>query len=177
MWVRVRYSLVGKASRKIKFGGFYLPHISKKPTIFKGKFKLKKIQYYSKQESKRIQIPPIQSLAPLVKSIYQNWNIFIKAFKKCKLQCFEKWTITVTSKKNSCTYSCTRCLRDKSTPIKCSKENCVVPSAVPPEIQGLTQCEKMLSALAFSVMHVLSHDIARWATNDILLFFRMIYRK
>ena len=43
-------------------------------------------------------------------------------------------------------YLCLRCSRDKKNPQKFSKEHNMIPSAVPCELQGLTQVEEMLIA-------------------------------
>ena len=49
---------------------------------------------------------------------------------------------------------CTRCKRDKLLPKKFSAENFMIPSPVPPELQGLTQVEEMLIARAFPIMNI-----------------------
>ena len=68
--------------------------------------------------------------------------------------CFEEWPIKLNSSKINTEYQCTRCLKDKGSPKNVSKENNMVPSPVPPELQGLTQCGEMLIARAFPVMQV-----------------------
>ena len=52
------------------------------------------------------------------------------------------------------TYMCYRCKRDKTLPQKFSLDNNMIPSPVPPELQGLTQFEEMLISRAFPVIHV-----------------------
>ena len=51
-------------------------------------------------------------------------------------------------------YICTRCLRDKNDTKKFSFENSLLPSAVPAELENLTQIEEMLIARVFPVMSV-----------------------
>ena len=59
------------------------------------------------------------------------------------ITCFEAWPIKLNSSKIITEHQCTRCLKDKGSPKKFSKENKMVPSPVPPELQGLTQCEEI----------------------------------
>ena len=74
--------------------------------------------------------------------------------------CCEAWPIKLNSQSKrrsddkSSGYQCTRCLRDKIFPKIFSRENRMMPSPVPQELQGLTQCEEMLIARAFPVMQV-----------------------
>ena len=49
---------------------------------------------------------------------------------------------------------CANCLRDKQFPKKFSKENYMITSSVPKELQGLTQIEEMLIARALPIMRV-----------------------
>ena len=49
---------------------------------------------------------------------------------------------------------CANCVRDKQLPKKVSKENFMIPSSVPRELQGLTQIEEMLIARALPLMRV-----------------------
>ena len=51
-------------------------------------------------------------------------------------------------------YVCTRCARDKSVPRKFSDKDFMIPSAVPRQLQSLTQMEEMLIARALPVMSV-----------------------
>lgn len=67
--------------------------------------------------------------------------------------CHEAWPLK-TKPKNTVSYTCSRCLRDKNIPKKFSTENSMIPSPVPKELQGLTQFEEMLIARAFPVIHV-----------------------
>lgn len=72
--------------------------------------------------------------------------------KHCKV-CFEAWPIKNSSKKvNDENYMCTRCVRDKGSPKKFSKENRMIPGVVPDELQDLTQCEEMLISRALPIM-------------------------
>ena len=49
---------------------------------------------------------------------------------------------------------CSRCSRDKKSPRKFSKENSMIPSPIPPQLQGLTQIEEMLIARALPIIRV-----------------------
>ncbi|CAH3122007.1 unnamed protein product, partial [Porites lobata] len=67
--------------------------------------------------------------------------------------CFEAWPLKSSPRKVD-HYQCQRCIRDKQQPKKFSKENDMVPSLVPLQLQGLTQVEEMLIARALPVMRV-----------------------
>ena len=56
--------------------------------------------------------------------------------------------------KSPATYVCQRCKGDKGTPKKFSAGNDMIPSAVPKELQGLTQIEEMLISCALPIMKV-----------------------
>ena len=76
------------------------------------------------------------------------------SMKQC-IVCQEVWP----SKSNSSThrtfdYKCLRCMRDKKQPQKFSKENNMVPSKAPYQLQDLTQLEEMLIARALPIMTV-----------------------
>ena len=71
---------------------------------------------------------------------------------QCRV-CHEAWPLK-TKPKNTVSYICSCCLRDKNVPKKFLIENSMIPSPVPKELQGLTQFEEMLIARAFPVMHV-----------------------
>ena len=47
------------------------------------------------------------------------------------------------------TYVCSRCSRDKRSPRKFSKENTMLPSPIPLQLQGLTQIEEMSMPVLF----------------------------
>ena len=82
--------------------------------------------------------------------------------------CHEAWPLK-TKPKNTVSYTCSRCLRDKNIPKKFSTENSMIPSPVPKELQGLTQFEEMLIARAFPVMHVYTKPRAKGHTKGMLL--------
>ena len=71
--------------------------------------------------------------------------------KQCKV-CFETWPVKLVSLSEN--FTCARCSRDKKLPKRFSKENGMIPSAVPRELQGLTQTEEMLIARALPMMRV-----------------------
>ena len=99
-------------------------------------------------------------LTPLMeqKQVLRNIDLFHTSDKylvnQCTI-CMEAWP-SVGSRKN-CTaseYKCLRCVRDKDHPKTFSKENNMIPSAVPCQLQGLTQVEEMLIARALPIMRV-----------------------
>ena len=64
-------------------------------------------------------------------------------------QCLEAWPVKSSSRsQKDSEYQCVRWSRDKKHPKKFSKQNYMVPSAVPSQLQGLTQIEEMLTARA-----------------------------
>ena len=67
--------------------------------------------------------------------------------------CLEAWPLK-SKPKSASNYVCSRCARDKQNPKKFSKQNAMIPSSVPPELQGLTQIEEMLIARALPIMRV-----------------------
>lgn len=71
---------------------------------------------------------------------------------QCKV-CFEAWPLREAPKCRQ-NYTCSRCLREKESPIKFSKENFMIPSVVPSELSGLTQVEEMLVARALPIIHI-----------------------
>ena len=92
------------------------------------------------------------------KQVLQNIDLFHKSneyiVKQC-IVCLEAWPL----KLSSCSvatpkYLCLRCSRDKKQPQRFSKENNMIPSKVPPELQGLTQVEEMLIARALPLISV-----------------------
>ena len=94
-------------------------------------------------------------LAAENKSI-EEMKSFHASIKKKIIQCcicFEAWPNKESLAEDS-DYICTRCTREKGHPKKFSKENNMFPGSVPLELEGLTQCEEMLIARAFTVMQV-----------------------
>ena len=85
----------------------------------------------------------------------QNIKNFHKSIKyeifQCTI-CFEAWPINTKPKLKF--YICKRCSMDKETPKKFSKENFMIPSPVPRQLQDLTQIEEMLIACALPIMRV-----------------------
>ena len=59
-----------------------------------------------------------------------------------------------TKPKCPTSYACSRCSRDKKNPKNFSIDNFTIPSAVPAELQNLTQIEEMLIARALPIMKV-----------------------
>ena len=90
------------------------------------------------------------------KNATANISKFHKSMKyriyQCKV-CQEAWP-SKTKQKLPGSYICLRCSRDKETPKKFSFGNSMIPSCVPPELQGLTQVEEMLISRAIPIMRV-----------------------
>ena len=85
-----------------------------------------------------------------------NISRFHESMKYTTLQCTtckEAWPLKVT-KRSPNNYVCLRCSRDKKCPKRFSSENSMIPSPVPPQLQGLTQTEEMLIARALPIMRV-----------------------
>lgn len=87
----------------------------------------------------------------------ENMRQFHKTFQKMQLHlcqvCHEAWPLKSTKIVHE-TYQCKRCKMDKKFPKKFSHENNMLPSAVPVELQHLSQCEEILIARAFPIMQV-----------------------
>ena len=102
------------------------------------------------QKQLHTQDPVINEL----RTFHSNMNMTIK---QCCI-CFEAWPIKSKSKAQSNTqersYMCVRCKSDKKVPKKFSAQNNMIPSVVPKELTGLSQCEEMLISRAFPVMQV-----------------------
>lgn len=67
--------------------------------------------------------------------------------------CKEAWPIK-TKPRIGTQYQCLRCINDKQQPKKFSKENNMIPSLVPSQLENLTQVEEMLIARALPIMRV-----------------------
>ena len=67
--------------------------------------------------------------------------------------CHEAWPLK-SKPRSPDTYICSRCSKDKKIPKTFSLENFMIPSPIPPELQGLTQVEEMLIARALPIMRV-----------------------
>ena len=71
--------------------------------------------------------------------------------KQCST-CLEAWPVKkkkvvkkkILKTKMQESYYCTQCKSDKKYPKKFSLENNMIPSQVPVELRGLTQCEEIL---------------------------------
>ena len=92
------------------------------------------------------------------KHVPKNLDMFHKSNEYVVHQCtvcLKAWPL-VSNRNTSTTsqYLCLRCSRDKKHPKTFSKENNMIPSAVPCELQGLTQVEEMLIARALPIMRV-----------------------
>ena len=130
--------------------------IQKQKNVFS---KLKNVQGNRKTDDKHKKVPMKSN--EIDKLALKNMTTFHKSLDytiyQCK-NCFEAWPqktkIRKNSKKTLSNYVCTNCLRDKQFPKKFSKENHMVPSSVPKELQGLTQIEEMLIARALPIMRV-----------------------
>lgn len=88
----------------------------------------------------------------------QNISKFHKSMKyiihQCKI-CFEAWPSKRIKSQDSYIHVCQKCSKDKAIPSeKFSDQNFMIPSAVPLELQELTQVEEMLIACAIPIMRV-----------------------
>ena len=85
----------------------------------------------------------------------KNLNAFHKS-NECSIYqcsiCYEAWPLS--SNRNRDKYNCLRCATDKGQPKKFSRENKMVPSPVPPELQGLTLIEEMFIARVLPLIHL-----------------------
>lgn len=92
------------------------------------------------------------------KHVPKNLDMFHKSNEYVVHQCTvcrEAWPLVSNGNTSTTSqYLCLRCSRDKKHPKKFSKENNMIPSAVPCELQGLTQVEEMLIARALPIMRV-----------------------
>ena len=86
----------------------------------------------------------------------QNISNFHKSISyfvfKCTV-CHEAWPLK-SRPRIPHLYLCSRCSRDKKSPKEFSVENEMIPSPVPPQLQGLSQVEEMLIARALPIMRV-----------------------
>lgn len=82
--------------------------------------------------------------------MFHNPNIY--TVYQCSL-CREAWPINFMPRLHN-QYQCSRCTNDKELPKKFSKENNMISSSVPPQLEGLTQVEEMLVAQAPPIMRV-----------------------
>ena len=92
------------------------------------------------------------------KKVLQNIDLFHESnkysIKQC-IVCLEGWPLRSRSDTDTTSeFRCLRCIRDKKRPQKFSRENNMIPSQVPCELQGLTQVEEMLIARALPIMTV-----------------------
>lgn len=99
-------------------------------------------------------------LIPLIeqKHVLTNIDLFHKSteylIKQCAV-CMEAWpSIRNRQSRTASDYKCSRCTRDKNHSKTFSKQNNMIPSAVPCQLQGLTQVEEMLIARALPIMRV-----------------------
>ena len=130
--------------------------VQKQKNIFS---KLKNVQGNRKTDDKHKKVPMKSN--EIDKLALKNMTTFHRSLDytiyQCKI-CFETWPqktkIRKNSKKTLSNYVCTNCLRDKQFPKKFSKENHMVPSSVPKELQGLAQIEEMVIARALPIMRV-----------------------
>ena len=92
------------------------------------------------------------------KHVPKNLDMFHKSNEYVVHQCtvcLEAWPLVSNGNTSTTSqYLCLRCSRDKKHPKTFSKENNMIPSAVPCELQGLTQVEEMLIARALPIMRV-----------------------
>ena len=77
------------------------------------------------------------------KHVLRNIDLFHKSNQYLIMQCtvcMEAWPFIQNRQSPTASdYKCSRCTRDKNHSKKFSKENNMIPSAVPCELQGLAQ--------------------------------------
>ena len=98
-----------------------------------------------------------------------NINKFNKSVQYIVRQCtvcHEAWPL---KSKPRTPYVCLRCSRDKKSPKKISRENSMIPSCVPHELQNLTQIEEMLISRALPIMRVILNLAVNEVIQDIVL--------
>ena len=120
----------------------------KKQTPYK-----QKVQHDQSTTSKQKELPTENN--NLDKSAVKNMVKFHKSAHYTVLQCkicYQAWP--QKSRKQLSKYVCLACSRDKQDPKRFSKENNMIPSPVPKELQELTQIEEMLIARALPLMRV-----------------------
>jgi len=76
------------------------------------------------------------------KHVLKNIDLFHESnkylIKQCRV-CMEAWpSIPNRQSRTASDYKCSRCSHDKNHSKKFSKENNMIPSAVPSQLQGLT---------------------------------------
>ena len=86
-----------------------------------------------------------------VKNMIQFYKSVHYTILQCKIS-YQAWP--QKSRKQLSKYVCLTCSRDKEHPKRFSKENNMIPSSVPKELQELRQIEEMLIARALPLMRV-----------------------
>ena len=115
-------------------------------------YKKQSSQQSAKDREERLVDSPIHEQTQAKHNIDMFHNSNIYTVYQCSL-CQEAWPINFTPRLHN-QYQCSRCTNDKELPKKFSKENCMIPSSVPPQLEGLTQVEEMLVARALPIMRV-----------------------
>ena len=115
-------------------------------------YKKQSSQQSAKEREERLVDSPIHEQTQAKHSIDMFHNSNIYTVYQCSL-CQEAWPINFTPRLHN-QYQCSRCTNDKELPKKFSKENSMIPSSVPPQLEGLTQVEEMLIARALPIMRV-----------------------
>ena len=111
-------------------------------------------------EKNRIPFSSKENLTPIMEQehVAKNLDLFYKSNEYSGQQCtvcLEAWPLASNGNTSTLShYLCLRCSKDKKHPKTFSKENNMIPSAMPCELQGLTQVEEMLIAHALPIMRV-----------------------
>ena len=106
----------------------------------------------AKEREERLIDSPIHEQTQAKHNIDMFHNSNIYTVYQCSL-CQEAWPINFTPRLHN-QYQWSRCTNDKGLPKTFSKENDMIPSSVPPQLEGLTRVEEMLIARALPIMRV-----------------------
>ena len=109
-------------------------------------------QQSAKEREERLIDSPIHEQTQAKHNIDMFHKSNVYRVYQCSL-CQEAWPINFTPRLHN-QYQCSRCTNDKESPKKFSKQNNMIPSSVPPQLEGLTQVEEMLIAPALPIMRV-----------------------
>lgn len=112
----------------------------------------KKTILCAKEREERLIDSPIHEQTQAKHNIDMFHNSNIYTVYQCSL-CQEAWPINFTPRLHN-QYQWSRCTNDKELPKTFSKENDMIPSSVPPQLEGLTRVEEMLIARALPIMRV-----------------------
>ena len=111
-----------------------------------------KVQHSQRTTTQQEELPTKNN--NLDKSAVKNMMEFQKSVHYTALQCKTCYQAWHRKPENNFPSMCLACSHDKQNPKRFSKENNMIPSSVPKELQELTQTEEMLIARALPLMRV-----------------------